>query len=307
MKVLIFGGAGFIGQNIIKELLAGGYEIYVMTRNRQKAATRLESEVNIIEWDNGCPLDFTGDLKDIDIVINLAGESIANHRWFSPVKERIISSRLRTTCTIVAAINNHTMEPRLLINASAVGYYGACEDEEILETREPGADFLANVCRVWEREAYKVESDLTRVVTTRFGMVLGNGGGALNRMLLPYKFNVGGPLGSGKQWISWIHIKDLTRMIRFIIDHEEVKGPINVTSPTPVRMKDFSKVLGSVLKKPSWMPVPEFLLKIALGEMSGIVVKGQRVIPQKVMKEGFEFKFPDVRLALKDILETQKN
>lgn len=299
MNVLIFGGTGFVGRNLTEELLANGYQVYVVTRNAKKTDNSLENKVKVIEWDNSLPLSSIYELQEIEVVINLAGEPIGNRRWSNSVKQEILASRIRTTGAIVTAINNRTIQPKVLINASAVGYYGPRQDDEITESEEAGQDFLAQVCRDWENEAYKVQSDLTRVVTIRIGVVLGSEG-ALNRMARPYKFYMGGSLGTGNQWISWIHIQDLTSMIRFVIEHQTLTGPINATSPEPVKMRDFSKVLGEVLTRPSWLSTPEFLLKIALGQMAEMILHGQRVVPKKIISAGFKFRFPKLRSALED-------
>ncbi len=301
MNVLIFGGTGFVGRNLTEELLANGYQVFVVTRNRQKTANSLGNKVKVIEWDNISPLSSIHELQKIGVVINLAGESIGNNRWTNSVKQEILASRIRTTGAIVTAINNRTIQPKVLINASAVGYYGPRQDDEITESAAAGQDFLARVCRDWENEAYKVQNGLTRVVTIRIGVVLGNEG-ALNRMAMPFKFYIGGPLGTGNQWLSWIHIQDLTSMIRFIIEHQELTGPINATAPESVRMRDFCKVLGSVLKRPSWLPVPELLLKIALGQMAEMLLHGQRAVPEKILGAGFDFNFPKLRSALEDAM-----
>ncbi|MGE4272805.1 MAG: TIGR01777 family oxidoreductase [Desulfitobacterium sp.] len=301
MNVLIFGGTGFLGKKLSKELISREYKVSVITRNRQISADKVQSNVALIEWDNKSPLSSIDDIDEFDVVINFAGESIGNRRWSNSVKQEILNSRINTTRSIVNAINDGTMNPKVLINASAVGYYGPRLDERITESEGPGQDFLAEVCRKWEAEAYKVKNEFTRVVTIRTGVVLGSQG-ALTRMIMPFKYYVGGPLGKGTQWLPWIHVEDLIRMIRFIIEHDEITGPVNGTSPAPVRMKDFSKILGEVLKRPSWFPVPEFVLKIVLGQMSEMLLHGQRAIPQKISDTGFEFIFPDLRPALEDAL-----
>ena len=301
MNVLIFGGTGFLGTKLTKELISIGYKVSVITRNRQISVDTVLNNVDLIKWDNKSPLSSIYDFREFDVVINFAGESIGNRRWSNSVKQEILTSRINTTRSIVNAINDGTMNPKVLINASAVGYYGPRQDEKITESEGPGQDFLAEVCQKWEAEAYKVENKFTRVVTIRTGVVLGSQG-ALTRMVMPFKFFVGGPLGKGIQWLPWIHVEDLIRMVRFIIEHDEVAGPVNGTSPGPVRMKDFSNILGEVLKRPSWFPVPEFVLKIALGQMSEMLLHGQRAIPQKISDIGFEFKFPDLRSAIEDAL-----
>jgi len=301
MKVLIFGGTGFVGRNLTAELLSNGYQVYVVTRKSLKMAISLENKVKVIEWDNHSPLASINQLPETDVVINLAGESIGNRRWSKSVKQEILESRIITTEAIVTAINNRIIQPKVLINASAVGYYGDRQDEEITESEEAGEDFLAQVCRTWENEAYKVQSDLTRVVTIRIGVVLGSDG-ALSRMAMPFKIFLGGSLGKGNQWISWIHIQDLTSMIRFIIEHQELTGPVNATTPYPMRMKEFCEILGEVLNRPSWLPMPELLLRIALGEMAEMLLHGQRVIPKKLLNAGFEFKYPKIRSALENAI-----
>ncbi|KLU64495.1 epimerase family protein [Desulfosporosinus acididurans] len=301
MKVLIFGGTGFVGRNLTVELHANGYQVYVVTRNPSESTNTLEHGVKVIKWDNHSPLTSMNQLPEIDVVINLAGESIGNRRWSKSIKQEILESRIRTTEAIVTAINNRAIQPKLLINASAIGYYGDRQDEEITESEKAGEDFLAHVCRVWENEANKVQSDLTRVVTLRIGVVIGKEG-ALSRMAMPFKFFLGGSLGEGNQWISWIHIQDLTSMIRFIIEHQELTGPVNATTPYPMRMKEFCETLGEVLKRPSWLPMPEFLLRIVLGQMADMLLHGQRVIPKKLLNTGFEFKFPKLRSALENAM-----
>ncbi|ODA40826.1 TIGR01777 family oxidoreductase [Desulfosporosinus sp. BG] len=301
MNVLIFGGTGFVGRSLTGQLLAYGYQVYVVTRNSRKTAISLGNKVQLIEWDNISPLSSIYKLPEIDVVINLAGESIGNRRWSKSVKQEILASRIRTTGAIVTAINNHTIRPNVLISASAVGYYGPRQDEEITESEEAGQDFLAQVCREWENETNKVQSNLTRVVTIRIGVVLGNEG-ALNRMLMPFKFYIGGPLGTGMQWLSWIHIQDLASMVRFIVENKEVNGPVNASAPESVRMRDFCKVLGEVLNRPSWLPVPEVLLKIVLGQMAEMLIHGQRVVPRKILGADFVFRFPKLRAALEDVL-----
>ncbi|KUO70448.1 MAG: epimerase [Desulfosporosinus sp. BRH_c37] len=306
MKVVIFGGTGFVGRSLTDELLSNGYQVFVVSRNREKAANDLVSKVKIIEWDNNSPLSSISELQDIDVVINLAGESIGCRRWSNSVKQEILTSRIKTTRAIVSAINDRTIQPQVLFNASAVGYYGSRRNEEITEIEEAGQDFLAQVCRDWENEAYKAQSDLTRVVTIRIGVVLGREG-ALNRMMIPFKFYIGGPLGTGNQWLSWIHIKDLTSMIKFVIENQKLYGPINATAPDSVTMREFSHILGEVMNRPSWFPVPTWILKIALGQMAEMLLLGQRVVPNKIIDAGFEFRFSNLKSALEDALKSRMN
>ncbi|MHB1654542.1 MAG: TIGR01777 family oxidoreductase [Desulfitobacteriaceae bacterium] len=306
MKVLLFGGTGLIGRNLTKELSVNGHQVGVVTRNRGKSANNIGNEVQAIVWQYATELSSLSELRDVDVIVNLAGESIGNRRWTDSVKKEILESRIKTTQAIVSAINDGHIQPKVLINASAVGYYGACKDEEITELAGAGQDFLAQVCQSWEKEAYKVRGDATRVATLRTGVVLG-AEGALNRMMMPFKFFLGGPLGSGNQWLSWIHIRDLTSLIKFIIEQQELSGPVNATAPEPVRMKTFCSVLGDVLNRPSWLPVPEFVLKGVLGQMAEMLLHGQRAIPQKAVNSGFEFRFPNLRWALEDLLKNRSS
>lgn len=305
MNVLIYGGTGFLGRELTKELLSSSYKVSVITRNRQISADKVQSNVDLIEWNIRTPLSSITALREFDVIINFAGESIGNRRWSNQVKQEILNSRINTTRAIVNAINDGIMNPKVFINASAVGYYGPRQDEKITEDQGPGRDFLAEVCQKWEAKANKVNNGSTRVVTIRTGVVLGSQG-ALTRMVLPFKYYIGGPLGKGSQWLPWIHVEDFVRMVRFIIEHDGISGPVNGTSPAPVRMKNFAKILGEVLNRPSWFPVPEFVLKIVLGQMSEMLLYGQRAIPQKIIDTGFEFKYPDLRSALEDILGNRK-
>lgn len=300
MKVLIFGGTGFIGKNLCRALLSAGYKVCVVSRNPKKSGLP-DSGAEVVEWNvsAGLPLEL---LEDVNIIINLAGESIGKRRWTQPVKEKILKSRVQTTQAIVNAIKKQRIIPRVLINASAVGFYGPHGDEEITESTPAGHDFLAEVCRAWEEEAFKAQTLGVRVVAVRIGVVIGDEG-ALTRMETPFRFYVGGPLGTGAQWMSWIHIKDLTRLIQFAAENENINGPVNATAPEPVRMKEFCSVLGRAMGRPSWLPAPGFLLKALLGEMSDMLLNGQRVLPDKLRKEGFVFRFPSLETALKDIID----
>jgi len=300
LNVIVFGGTGFVGRHLTRELLERGCQVHIITRNRNTAAERVGDAVNLIEWDYNSPLAILN-LPEVEAVINLAGESIGSRRWTAAVKEEIERSRVKTTHAIVTAINNGTLVTPLLINASAVGYYGPCGDEVVTEETKPGEDFLAKVCRAWEGEAYKVNRSKARVVTLRLGVVLGKDSAALKRMALPFKFYVGGPLGRGNQYLSWIHIQDLTRMILYIMDHPELTGPVNAVAPYPERSRDFSRIIGEVLRKPSWLPVPEPLLRVALGQMAEMLLHGQRAVPRKMLDAGFEFEFPTLKAALAEI------
>ncbi len=301
MKVLVAGGTGFVGKVLIKQLLADSFQVVILTRNKEQWKSYFNNQVDIVEWKPSHKLPDLPILKNIDFVINLAGESIGSGRWTNGKKERILASRIDTTNGIVQAIREGVIVPKALINASAVGYYGPHRDELITERDRNGKDFLANVSQAWEEEANKAKELGTRVVTLRIGVVLGQEG-ALQQMKLPFTFFMGGTIGNGEQWFSWIHIYDLVQMIIFALTNEDIQGPINATSPNPVKMKDFHQILGHVLKRPSWLPVPSFLLRVILGEMADMLVQGQRVIPKKIVDDGYEFTFHTVDEALGDLL-----
>ena len=291
MKILLTGGTGFIGRLLRKELILAGYELFILTRAKKENKERL----NYISWNWHNPSDLSELINQVDVVINLAGESIAKNKWTKEQKEILYKSRIETTRLIVNGINNSTKKPKKLISASAVGIYGNRFDEKITEDSSQGTGFLANVCSDWEVEAKKAK---TNVVILRIGIVLGKGGGALEKMLLPFKMFLGGPLGSGKQWMPWIALDDVVRLIKFAIEKENITGILNVTSPNPVTNKEFSNILGKVLQRPSFMPVPSLALKMLLGEMSDLLITGQRVIPERALELGYKFKYFELEDAL---------
>lgn len=285
-------------------MLASGYEIVLMTRDKGKARNIFDERVALSVWDKSLLIIPSPELENIDYIINLAGETIGSNRWSDARKERILKSRVDTTKAIVDAITHKVFNPRLLINASAIGYYGANNVEDLTESSPSGNDFLATVCQEWEHQAFNAEEFDVRTVTLRIGLVLGNGG-VLKQMVMPYKFFLGGPLGSGEQWLSWIHIDDLTGIIRYIIEHEQLSGPVNATAPNPVTMNKFSNTLGNILSKPSRFRISTSVLRFLLGEMADLLVNGQKVIPQKITEAGYRFKYPLLEKALKDILRNK--
>lgn len=298
MHVVIAGGSGFLGQVLQEKLLADGNQVTVLSRNAEKI--RQTDRMQAVEWlkQGSRPEE---NLENVDAIVNLAGESINGFRWTKQKKERIIKSRMEATGEIIRLIEKLESKPQVLINASAVGYYGMSDTDTFTEKSTSNAsDFLAGTVQKWEEKAAEASRLGVRTVFARFGIILGNKG-ALPLMALPYKFGIGGTVGSGRQWVSWIHVEDAAGMIKFAIDTPAIEGPLNVTAPTPVQMKNFGKVIGSVLEKPHWLPVPEFALKLMLGEMSSMLVSGQRVIPEKAMENQYDYLFPDLKEALKDI------
>lgn len=290
MKILITGGTGFIGKKLTEDLIQSGHELFIISRLKRNN----EKNITYLQWE-----ELNTGINQSDIVINLVGESIANKRWTEAQKELLYRSRIESTRLIVNAINNSKNKPRKLINASAVGIYGDRRDEIIAENSSLGSDFLAHLCKAWEAEANNAN---TNVVILRIGIVLGKDGGALQKMLPPFKMFIGGPLGSGNQYMSWIHVDDVVGIIKFSIENNNVTGILNATSPNPVTNKEFSNVLGKVLERPSFMPAPDFVLRILLGEMADLLLCGQRVMPKRTVELGYRFRHVELEGGLKNIL-----
>jgi uncharacterized protein len=302
MNILIAGGTGFIGRNLCKKLLNDKHEIFILTRDKNKAKLLLDSQIKIIDWDN---LKSLSENLSFDCIINLTGFPIADHRWNKKTKQKILESRINSTRALVSFLKNqysaNNTKPTTFINSSAIGYYGADYIGGEIEQLTTNKDFLSEVCRKWESEAYEAEKYGARVVTIRTGIVLG-AQGALKRMLLPYRFYLGGPIGSGNQWMSWIHVDDLVNVYLAAISNDKIKGPVNATSPNPVTMKEFCKTLGKVIHKPSWFRVPSFMLILVFGEMADVLLNSQKVYPEKLNISNFKFKFPSLSEALKEII-----
>ncbi|WNF23870.1 TIGR01777 family oxidoreductase [Mesobacillus jeotgali] len=297
MKIAITGGTGLVGRALSSELVRNGHEVFILTR---KVNEQSINSVKLVQWLN--PGDQPeSQLEGIDAIVNLAGATI-NGRWTEEYKQKIIDSRIKATTEVKRIIMALNDKPPVLINASAVGYYGTSLAGEFNEQSGPGIDFLSDTVQRWESSANEVKEFGTRVVLCRFGLILDKNGGALPRMVLPYKFFGGGKVGTGDQWLSWVHIKDVIRGILFAIESSKLDGPVNFVAPSPVTMDQFGKVLSLVLDRPHWLPVPGFALKIALGEMSMLVLEGQRVIPEKLLNAGFSFQYPELEKALREIL-----
>ena len=300
MRIFIVGGTGFIGQALIPNLLAAGHTVKALVRSPGKADL-LPAGVEAVSGDPMTPGPWQDEVRAAESIINLAGYNIFA-RWTRKNKELIRTSRINTTKNIVDAITADTTHPQTLINASAVGYFGAGDDEEKNEDAPAGDDFLARVCVDWEKEAFKACHKGTRVVTTRIGIVLGKSGGALAKMLPAFRLGVAGRLGSGQQWFPWIHIDDLVAIFRFCIDQPEVSGPINCCAPQPVRNMEFTQTMGEILHRPTLLPVPAWAVKLALGELGMVVLEGSRMVPGALLKHGFSFHYPDIHAALREIL-----
>ena len=293
MKLLITGGTGFIGVPLCQRLVQRGHDLFVLTRQPPRRST--QDRVQFLSWDTDAWLQT---LRSIEGVINLAGASLAAKRWTSTQKQIIRDSRIHTTRRLVDAIAAAAKKPSILMNASAIGYYGARDNEELGEAESAGSGFLAELCQAWEAEAQRAERLGVRVVRLRIGLVLGPGGGALAKMVPPFRFFVGGPLGSGRQWVSWIHQADVLGLIEWVLTHQEVSGAVNATAPTPVNMRELCQELGHVMHRPSWAPVPANVLRLLLGEMADLLLTGQRVLPHVALRGGYTFAFPTLRPAL---------
>ena len=301
MKVAVTGASGFVGRRLLSRLFDND-TVRVFTRTAQAAAaTRFPTGAKAVEWDPVLGPPPAGSLDDVDAIVHLAGESVGQ-RWSRAVKTRIRDSRILGTMNLVSGIAQARVKPRVLVSASAIGFYGPRGDEALDETAAAGSDFLADVCAAWEKEGARAETFGSRSVLLRIGIVLGAGGGALARMLLPFRLGVGGPLGSGKQWMSWIHLDDLVSLILLALRTESLRGPVNATAPEPVTNKEFSRTLGRVLRRPAFLPTPGFPLRLLLGEFADVLLTGQRVLPRKAEAAGLQFRFPQLEPALRDIL-----
>ncbi|MBA2251209.1 MAG: TIGR01777 family protein [Nitrospirales bacterium] len=302
MKIVVSGGTGFIGRSLCRLFIEHGQDVTVLSRQRDEKAA--DSRATMVYWDGITRGTWERALVGANAVINLAGAPIADRRWTPTRKAALMDSRVGTTRLLIEALSALPRTPEILINGSAIGYYGPRDNEPLRETAEPGSGFLTDLCRRWEQQAMSAERLGTRVVCLRTGMVLGKQGGALPRMLLPFRLFMGGPMGSGDQWISWIHVDDLTRLIHWLLITPHITGGVNAVAPHPVTMREFAATLGNVLKRPSWLPVPALALRLALGEFSTLMTTGQRVLPAVALQNGFEFRYPSLFMALAQLEST---
>jgi uncharacterized protein len=307
MKVAVTGGTGFIGNRLVDRLQSEGHQVLLLVRNVPKAQQRFP-QAEVISYTPKVSGPWQQAIAGCDGVVNLAGEPISN-RWTDNSKQEILESRSIGTARIVEAIAAHqesaqaNPKPSVLVNASAVGYYGTSETAVFDETSSPGQDFLAEVCKAWEAEAEKVKASGTRLAIVRTGIVLGPDGGVLAKMMFPFQLFAGGPLGGGKQWVSWIHREDLVSLIIKALTDSSVAGVLNGTAPNPVSMGELCQELGNIIQRPSWLPVPGFALELLLGEASKLVLEGQNVKPLKTESTGFKFQYPTLKAALSQILK----
>ncbi|GAA0398754.1 TIGR01777 family oxidoreductase [Cocleimonas flava] len=311
-RYLITGGSGFIGTELIKQLLLENHDVTVLTRNEVNTAKHFAAVMDAEREDfqtkakvkTISSLDSINPDQSFDAVINLAGQGIADKKWTNEVKQQLIDSRIDTTKALYEFLNEALIKPEVVISGSALGYYGVdATNESINENGDTDNSFSSQLCQQWEAEAQKIEALGIRTCYLRTGIVLGKGGGALAKMLPPFKMALGGPIGSGKQWMSWIHMTDIVGLIRYAIEQESIIGAINGTAPVPVTNKEFSKTLGKVLKRPAIFPMPEFVVKLLFGQMGEeLLLAGQRVVPEKVTQAGYRFKYANLESALRDIV-----
>lgn len=313
MRIAIAGGSGFIGRHLVRHIVRQGGEAIVLSRSPRRRpivvaesfpanANGLRNGLRVVSWNEA--EDDPSLLEGLDAFVNLAGETI-NRRWTRAGKRAIVDSRIEATHRTAALIDKVLDKPRVVLSGSAVGFYGRSKQEEFDE-RSPGtadrADFLARVCEQWERESDLIRG--ARVVKLRIGLVLGKDGGALPKMVLPFRFGIGGKIGNGRQWMSWIHVDDIVRIIDDCIRDERIVGAVNCTAPNPVTNETFMRMLGEVMRRPALIPLPAPVLKLVLGEMSTLLLDGQRVMPRVLLEHGFTFRFPHLRDALIDLLSS---
>ena len=301
MKILLTGGTGFVGKQLTSRFIQERNEVTILTRSLKESGPPPKG-ISYLQGDPTQRGPWQAAIPGHDIIINLAGASIFS-KWSEEYKKLIRDSRIFTTRNIIEGIPSELEKRISLFSTSAVGYYGFHGDEELDEESPPGNDFLARLAVEWETEALKAQGKGVRVVITRLGIVFGENGGALGQMIPLFKRFLGGPIGSGQQWFSWIHIKDLAEAFAFLIKHPEIRGPVNVCSPSPVKNKDLAKALGRVLHRPSFIPAPGFMVRMVLGEFGSVILKGQRVLPRQLLKNGFTFFYPDIDKALLSILQ----
>lgn len=310
MRVIITGGTGLIGRALANSLAKDHHEVIVLSRNVNKTSG-LAGGVKVVQWDAKSAQGW-GSLADgAGAIVNLAGESIAGEgfppqRWTAERKRRIRDSRVNAGKAIVEAISAAQNKPAVLIQSSAVGYYGTHGDQDITEESTAGSDFLGQICKEWEASTDAVEKMGVRRCLIRTGLVLSSNGGVLPQMALPFRLFAGGPIGSGKQQIPWIHLDDHIAAIRFLIDNPSASGVFNLSAPNPLSNADFGRAIGRALGRPYWLPTPGFAFKIAFGELSMLLLEGQRAVPKRLQEMGFQFKYPEAEAALRDLFTQGK-
>lgn len=306
MQVFITGGTGLIGSRLVRRLVEKRDRPVVLTRREAAAEKLFGKSCRIVEGDSMKAGPWQNIAAECDAVVNLAGENLFNHRWNDQFKALMTDSRLQTTAHVVEALSRKPKREdgsqKVLVNASAIGIYGPHGDEELTEESPPASDFLANLCVQWEKAARSIEALGVRCALTRIGVVLAKEGGALKQLWTPFSLGMGGPVGDGRQWMSWIHIEDMIGILMLALDNSAAVGPLNATAPEPVTNRDFAVAFGKALHRPSFMPTPRFVLRAMLGESADVVTTGQHVLPKKTLALGYAYKFPQIDAALADIV-----
>ena len=299
MNIFITGGSGFVGSNLAKLLLQRGHQVTAIGRSEPQHRFDREN-YRFVAADTTCKGPWQKELADADAVVNLAGATIFR-RWTEKYKKQIYDSRILTTRNVVEALPSGTN--LTLCSASGAGYYGSRGDDVLKEDESAGRDFLAGVSIDWEKEALLASAKGVRVAVMRFGVILGKNGGAMSKLIPAFKLFVGGPLGDGNQWFPWLHLDDLTAAILFALEHPEVSGPLNFCAPNPVRNRELAQALGEVLSRPSFMPAPAFMIRLAMGEFGDVFLGSQRTVPDKLLNHGFSFQYPEIKEAIRAIVE----
>jgi uncharacterized protein (TIGR01777 family) len=306
MRVFLTGGTGLVGTRLLKKLSEGQHDVVLLTRRPDAAREKFGSSLTVVAGDPTQQGEWMDSVAGVDAVVNLAGENLFARRWNDTFIRAIRESRVKSTENVVQALGRNPRmsdgRPKVLVNASAIGYYGPHGDEELTEDSPPGNDIMAGVCVDWEAAARRADSLGVRVALIRIGIVLDKSGGALRQMITPFRMYVGGPVGSGKQWMSWIHNEDLVGLVMLALENVQAAGPINGTALEPVRNKEFAKAMGRALRVTSFLTTPALALRVMLGKVAQVVTTGQRVLPKRAEKLGYDFKFPHIDEALRDAL-----
>jgi uncharacterized protein len=302
-KIIITGATGSIGKKLVQELTARGDEVIIFTRNPEKAKKKIVNANKYVKWDYDCMDAWSHEMHGVDVVVHLAGANLGAKRWNAEYKKLAYDSRIISTRNLVEAIKSVEKKPKVFICSSAVGIYGNRYDEVLDEKSSLGNDFMSDICKDWEKEAERAEQYGVRRVSIRTGLVMQKDEGVLKKMLLPFKIFIGGPLGSGRQWFPWIHIDDIVGIYLQAIDNENISGAVNGASPGIVTMREFAKILGKVLRRPSLFPVPKFAMKIAAGELGEYAVMSQRTSVEKILISGYKFKYEVLEEALHSLLK----